>query len=56
MRQHLTGLPAKLLLTLVLLLAGCAYERSGVSLVAPAAKSETDGLVLPPGPKLTGPW
>lgn len=48
MRQHLTSISARLLVTLVLLLAGCAYERTVAPLVAPVVRSETDGLMLPP--------
>jgi hypothetical protein len=50
MRQHLTGFPAKLLLAVVLLIGGCAYEKNRAPLAAPVARNETFGLTLPPAP------
>jgi hypothetical protein len=48
MRRHLASFPAKLLLAVVLLIGGCAYERNRAPLVAPVARNETFGLTLPP--------
>ena len=56
MRRHLASPPAKLLLAVVLLIGGCAYEKNRAPLVAPVARNETFGLTLPPAPNPAGPW
>jgi hypothetical protein len=54
MRRHLASLPAKLLLAVVLLIGGCAYEKNRAPLVAPVARNETFGLTPPPAPAWKG--
>jgi hypothetical protein len=55
MRRHVTSIPAKLLLALVLLVAGCLQEDVGASTVVPVVQTEVDGSGVLPGAWNVGP-